>query len=202
MTVRSAILFTLILIQAACTPLLKQEKRAERLYRDGQNLAAEGNQAAALEKFSQSLALSQEAGFQAGVAHNHNEMAIIYTSGGDYTRARDALGKATAIYKELEMAPEVSKSLNNIALTHLREGDYLRAIDQYEELLAWDRETGNRLGMGVVLNNMGQVYDHYLGEPELAREKYAQALKIFKEIGNQEYMAIVKTNMAALKDNF
>ena len=196
MAFKTATLFAVIFFTTACMPLLIQEKRAERLYRDGQHLAEKGEKRRAFEKFSQSLALAQEAGFQAGVAHNYNEMAIIYTSEGAYVRARDILEKAVVIYKDLDMAPEVSKSLNNTALTFLREGDYAGAIHQYEELLAWDRETGNRLGMGVVLNNMGQVYDRHLGDHEMAQKKYAQALKILEETGNQNYMSIVKKNIA------
>jgi tetratricopeptide (TPR) repeat protein len=188
------------LTAAGCAPHIIQEKRAERFYEKGQHLAAAGEQDKALSAFEKSLSLSKEAGFQAGVAHNYNEMGIIYTARGEYGRARDVLEKAAAIYKELAMAPEVSKSLNNLALTCLREGDYRGAIRMYEELLEWDTQTGNTLGMGIVLNNMGQVYDRYLGDTERAKEMYSRALAILSEIGNPKIISIVKKNLAAVQE--
>jgi tetratricopeptide (TPR) repeat protein len=188
-------LFMMTLLINSCMPRFIQIRRAELLYKKGQTLLSKGKEEEAMLKFEKSLALSKKAGFKAGVAHNSNEMAIIYTARGAYGKARKLLTEAVDIYKEAHMEPEVSKALNNIALTYVRARDFKEAIHQYEALLMWDREKGNHLGEGITLYNMGLIYTQYLGEREEARRRYAEALKIFKKLGNEKYIKVVEKQM-------
>jgi len=180
------------LLMSACMPHFIQEKRAEALYHDGQHLHDQGQYPQALEKFEASLDLAIKIGYKAGVAHNNNEMAIIYTAQSEFDKARNYLNKAVVMYKELNMNSEVSKALNNIAITHVSEGAYFKALQQYQELLEWDGQTGNDLGRGITFFNMGRILESNLGKPGEARNNYIQALKIFQSIGNQKYLKAVQ----------
>ena len=131
----------------------------------------------------------------AGVAHNLNEIGLIHTQRGEYTRAREEFNEAMEIYKQLNMEPEISKSLNNIASTYVMNKDFEGAIKRFEELAKWDERTGNSLGMAITLNNMGLLYEHNLGKHEEAQRRYSQALKIFKELGNEKQIQSVEKNI-------
>ena len=188
-------LFVAILLISSCAPRFIQIRRAELLYKKGQVLLSQGKGEEAMVKFEKSLALVRKAGFKIGVAHNFNEMAIIYTGRGAYGKARKMLAEAVDIYKEAQMEPEVSKAMNNIALTYVREQDFKEAIHRYEALLMWDRKIENFLGEGITLYNMGLIHAYYLGERGKARERYAEALKIFKKLGDEKYIRVVEKQM-------
>ena len=175
-----------------------QIRRAELLYKKGQVYLSEGEEAKAIAKFEESLSLAMEAGFNTGVAHNLNEIAIIHTSRGKYVKAREALAKAIKIYGAANMKPEVSKSLNNMAVTYVRKQDFKEALNQYEELLKWDRKTNNDLGVGITLYNMGLIYEHHLWKREEAQRRYSEALKIFRKLGNERYIRAVENNIMVL----
>ena len=175
-----------------------QKRHAERLYYEGQAHLSQGNTAEAVKKFEYSLQLAEKAGFRAGVAHNLNELAIIYTTRGEYKKARDALTATVPIYKELGMNPEVSKALNNIALTYLREHRFREAVSHYENLLKWDQETGNRLGEAIALNQMGWIHANFLKEPKRAYPLYAKAREIFEELGKDSHVQVVEKNIESI----
>ena len=184
-----------MIVLTSCSTRPYRMKRAERLYRQGQTYLSEGDQQKAITKFEESLSLSRIVEFKPGIAHNLNEIAIIHTTRGQYQKAGEILSESLSIYKELDMAPEVSKTLNNIAITYLKAGKFDGAIKQYNELLEWDRKSGNELGAGITLNNMGLIYQNHLGNMKKAREKYSEALTIFKQLGEDKYTQSIEQNL-------
>jgi len=197
-TYRIALFFTVWLSVFSCTSKPFQQRQAERFYYQGQTLLSQGKTDAAYEKFDQSYQLSEKADDRTGMAYNLNEKAIIYTAKGQYDSAREALQEAIEIYKALGLNPEVSKALNNLALTYLRETRFQETIQQYEVLLEWDRETGNRLGEAIVLNQMGWIYASFLKNPKKAYAMYSDARDIFRELGKSEHIKIVEKNIDTL----
>ncbi len=133
------------------------------------------------------------------MAHNLNELAIIHTARTEYSMAREKLDEAKNIYKKLKMNTEVSKTLNNTALSYVKENDFPKAITQYEELLKWDKQTGNSLGVGITLNNMGLIYAKNMRNRDKARLNYKQALRIFKELGDERYIRLVEKQLVSLE---
>jgi len=182
----------------ACTAAPVLQRNAERLYHEGQTLLAGGNSQGAYEKFTASMGLAERAGYRAGIAHNLNEMAIIHTQRGEYAAARTALNRAVSIYTDLDLKPEVSKARNNLALTYFKENRFQEAIDQYELLLGWDRQIGNRLGEAIVLNQMGWICANFLNEPRRAYALYSQARDIFAELGKTSHVQVVEKNIDTL----
>jgi len=180
---------------SGCSLQSYQIKRAEVLYNTGQILETKGHVDEALAKFNESMALAEKAGFSPGVANNLNEIAIIATTRGEYARARALFSRALGIYKEMGWKFEVSKSLNNIALTYLKELDFNGALRGYRELLKWDENTGNRLGNVITLNNMGFIYERYLGRAEEARISYRKALEIARQLGNRKYIEVLQKKL-------
>jgi tetratricopeptide (TPR) repeat protein len=201
---RNAVVFLilfLLLATAGCVTATGKLRWAERLYQEGQFLVTRGKQEAAVKKFEKSLALSREIDFQAGVAHNLNELAIYYTARQEYEQARVLLREAIAIYRQKEMAPEVSKATNNMALTYMREGRIQKALEQYDELLVWDQRTHNRLGEAITFYNTGKIYEEYLADHTEARRRYTVALRYFQQLNNEEFAATVAESLARLNAN-
>ncbi len=192
-----AILIVLsVFLISSCSTRPYKMKRAERLYRQGQIFLSQGEQEKARAKFEESIALSEMIGFKAGVAHNMNEMAIIHTSRGEHIKAREILTDTMAIYKELNMKPEVSKTINNIASTYARERNFDEVIRKYKELVEWDKEINNDLGVAITLYNMGLIYQNHLRQHQKAQKKYSDALEIFKRLGSKKYIRLVEENLA------
>jgi tetratricopeptide (TPR) repeat protein len=184
-----------ILLVFSCATTSSRVNRAERLYEEGQVLASRGKLDEALTKFQESLSLAKEENFQAGVAHNLNEMAILHTTQGEYDKARERLTQALVIYKGLKMNTETSKALNNFSLTYVKEGNSRAALSSYETLLDWDRQTNNRLGEAITRNSMGLIYELNLREYGEAQEQYARALEILEKIGSKARAEAVRKNL-------
>jgi tetratricopeptide (TPR) repeat protein len=194
-----SILFIVSLFMVvSCSLTSNKIRHARILYEEAQLLSNQGRTNKALAKFEKSLALAKEVEFQAGAAHNLNEMAIIYSSKGDQAGARQFLNEALEIYKELEMNPEVSKCLNNIAISYTRERNFPETLKTYEELLEWDRATHNDLGAGITLNNMGLILEGHFDNQKQAREYYLEALEIFESLGKEKHIQAVKKNLGEM----
>lgn len=189
----------LILLLAGCVSTSGKMRWAEQLYKNGQYLAAKGKEEAAVKKFQKSLKLSREIDFSPGIAHNLNELAIYFTARKNYPEARAMLTEAISLYRQEEMKPEVSKAMNNLAITYLREGRIDKTLEQYNELLDWDRQTGNLLGEAITLYNMGSIYERFIGNKKKAYERYGVALEYFKELGNEEYVTTVERALKSLQ---
>jgi len=189
------LLFLSIFVISSCSARSVQIKRAENRYKKGQYFASKGEVDKAILNFEKSIRMARAVEFKEGVAHNLNELAIIYSSRGEYAKARKMLGEALEIYKELHMAPETSKAMNNIAITYVREQKFQEALKWFEDLIEWDTNTGNQLGVGITLYNMALIYHQHLGMKDKARDCLARALKIFRETGNEKYIQMIQERM-------
>ena len=181
-----------IFVMSSCSIRSVQIKRAEQRYKKGQYLVSKGELDKAIVNFEKSIKIARAAGFNEGVAHNLNELAIINTARGEYDKARENLNEALKIYKDLNMAPEVSKTLNNIAVTYTKQRKFQEALRGYEDLMEWDTKTGNQLGVGITLYNMAIIYHQHMGMNEMAKECLHKALTIFKETGDERYIEMIQ----------
>jgi len=186
------LLFLSIFAITACSTRSVQIKRAENRYEKGQYYASKGEVDKAIVNFEKSMRMARAIDFKEGVAHNLNELAIIYSSRGEYAEAREMLSEALEIYKELHMAPETSKAMSNIAITYLRERRFQKALQWFEDLIEWDTNSGNQLGVGITLYNMALIYHQHLGMQKEGNERFTKALKIFKETGNEKYIQMIQ----------
>jgi tetratricopeptide (TPR) repeat protein len=67
-------------------------------------------------------------------------------------------------------------------------------LEKYQQALVIVREIGERLGEGVVLNNIGEVYNN-LGQYPKALEFYQQALAIRREVSDRKGEGVTLNNM-------
>ncbi|RLB25542.1 MAG: hypothetical protein DRG71_03840 [Deltaproteobacteria bacterium] len=192
------LLLLLAMVLSACGAHEYRLRRAKLLYHQGQLLQTQGKIEEATKKFEASLALSRREGFRPGIAHNLNELAIIKVSKGEYVKARQLLEEALGIYKSLRMSAEVSKVMNNLAITYLEQGDPKGALTAYNELLQWDKATGNILGQLIVLYNMGEIYEEYLNQPCQAKPHFEAAFHLALSLGRRKLAKKIRHKISSL----
>lgn len=198
-TQRPSLLCLLVLIMA-CAHTSRHTTPAQTLYHEGQALLSEGRPEAARAKFTASLALSGKQNDTKGTAHNLNEIGILHTQAKKFEEARACFQEAEALYRQLSMDAEVSKCLNNRALTFVLEKDYTQALATYEELIAWDETTGNRLGRAITYTNLGTVHETRLNAPEAALEAYEQAFDLLNVLGDATRSEAVRERLERLQN--
>lgn len=74
------------------------------------------------------------------------------------------------------------------------------ALKTYQETLRLRKEERNRVAEGVVLNDLGGVYDD-LGEKRKALDYYEQALVIYREKGNRKFEGTALNNLGSVYDD-
>jgi len=114
-----------------------------------------------------------------------NNMAVGYTSFGDYPKATQMFFRSLRISESLHDVPNIVREYNNLGDTHMRQGDYRSALNnllpaykQWNEYWPQHRSAdprNNRL-VAVLLLNIGESYlnlgkidsaDHYLQQSYL-----------------------------------
>ncbi len=185
-----ALLLGLLLI--SCSVRSVQIERAENHYKKGQRLANNGEFDRAVIHFNKSINMARDVEFNEGLAHNLNELAIVYTHKQEYEKARKYLFEALEIYEANDMPAEISKTMNNIADTYTQEENAVKALKWFNRLIEWDTKTGNQVGVGITCYNMALIYHKQLNETDKAQQYLNQALKIFKETGNEKLIERIK----------
>jgi tetratricopeptide (TPR) repeat protein len=92
------------------------------------------------------------------------------------------------------ITPAPCESLSQEGVIFYQQAQYRDAIKQFQEALTCYRQSGDRSGEGICLNNIGVNYDS-LGEYEEALEYYQQALVIDRDVGNQPEEATALNNI-------
>ena len=87
--------------------------------------------------------------------------------------------------------------MNGIAGVYRRTGKQQEALELFKQILSLRRDSGDRAGETVTLNNMTTVY-RALDQPEEALKLYEQALPIMREVENRAGEATTLSNIATV----
>ena len=101
----------------------------------------------------ESLALSQERGDSAGIAHSLYRLGRVCMTRSSYTAARSLIEKALTLFKAVGNEKRVADSLHNLALLDTIQGEYARASALFEESLAMRRKLGDKGGIAHGMRN-------------------------------------------------
>ena len=129
-----------------------------------------------------------------------DNMALVYSSLGEYTRALELHQQALAIFRELSWPVELLVALTNTGTAYGNVGEHDRALELHQEALAIARAAGLRAAEKSVLNNIGVTYREQ-GDYTRALELMQQALAIVREQGDRRGEAISLGNIGAVHDN-
>jgi predicted ATPase/class 3 adenylate cyclase len=95
-------------------------------------------------------------------------------------------------YKEYKATR--AKALSWEGVMAERQGDYVSARPLFDESLALFRELGDKWGIALSLNNLGNVF-HEEGDHSSARSMYEECLAIRRELGDKLGIAVSLTNL-------
>jgi len=141
----------------------------------------------ALEYFTRSLKLREEAADKKGIAQSLNNLGTIYIGQGNIPKALEYFQRSLLIKEELGDKKGMSKALNNLGGIYLSRGDISKALDNNMQSIKILEELGDKIGLAGVLNNVGRIY-HMQGDIEKALECNNRSLKIQEEIDDKQGM--------------
>ena len=143
-----------------------------------------GDWGKAIEYFTESLAISQEAGDRSGEASALANLGIAYDSLGDVPKSIECHTQCLAIAQELGDRTGESMAYGNLGNACDSLGDCGKAIECHTQCLAIARELGDRAGEGRAYTNLGTAW-HSQGNFSKAIEYHKQRLVIAQELGDR-----------------
>ena len=133
-------------------------------------------------------------GHREGEATACGNLGNVYSSLGDYVKAKEYQEKALAINMEIHHREGEATACGNLGNVYRSLGDFVKAKEYYEKALAINMKIGHRKGEATDCGNLGNVYTS-LGDYVKAKEYQEKSLAINMEIGNREGEATACGNL-------
>ncbi len=166
---------------------------AVRLQADGlRNLGIlsyyQGDYAAAMDYYEQSLITSQRLGDRRSDGAALNNLGVLSLAMGDYGGARAYYERALRMFRETGDRRNQAMLLSNLGAVCYYQGDYAGAMANNQPALALFRETGDRRGEASVLADLA-LFAHHLDDQPSALGYSQQAVQLSQEIGARDRYA-------------
>jgi predicted ATPase/class 3 adenylate cyclase len=148
----------------------------------------QGENAAAIALFNQSLAISTDLGDQTQMAVELNSLGIAYRSMGDLATAMALFGESIAIARRIGNEARLSTALANLGIAEIDAGQVGQATQVLQEALALDEKTGYAWGATVVKTSLATaaLLD---GRPEEAHQLLGSTIGDVVGSGDLELLA-------------
>lgn len=157
--------------------------------------------ALAIDYARETLLLSEEIGYEIGIASAYHSMATVSINVGDFDQAITFFGKSLSIRKAEGSPKNIAASELNLGQVYWKIGDYaeamrlyISALKRYESIDDNGDETSNiagcHLNIGIVLAVQGRS--------EEALKAFEKALDLFKKMGNKYGEAYAYGNMGTV----
>jgi predicted ATPase len=157
----------------------------------------QGDYAAALTLYEESLAIRRATNDPFGISYVLNNLGMVAWNQGDYPAAQRLHEESLAIRRTLGHPLSLAFSLNNLGLVLQSQGDDTAARALYEESLAIRTAINDRRGIALSLSNLGELA-HRRSDGEAARRLYDESLAIMRELGDQRGIAAALFNLGVL----
>jgi len=162
--------------------------KAAALHNLGMIHQDQGDHASAVEKYTESLGISEELGDEYGIAYTLGQLGNIHKNRGEYDKAVELYTRVMQISRELNDRSSIAITMHQLGMIHEDKGDYAAAVEKYTESLKIEEELGNKSGIARTLHQLGNI--HYLqGDYAAAMEKYTESLRIKEELGHRSGIA-------------
>jgi CRP-like cAMP-binding protein/tetratricopeptide (TPR) repeat protein len=127
----------------------------------------------------------------------HTVLGLIGRDAGEFDEARAHLEQSQALAASLGREADVNVARMNLGSVAFDRGHYDEAVALWQEVLAHHRERGAEEGTAIALLNLG-LAAHRLDDPPDARERFAEAERLFDRIGFREYQVHALHGLAAV----
>jgi tetratricopeptide (TPR) repeat protein len=113
----------------------------------------------------------------------YGNIAVVFLSQGDYSKALDFFLKSLEIAEELDDKDAIARQLGNIGIVYAEKEEYPKALEYFKRALAMNISNGSKVNQANWIGNIGLVYkkqgDLLLkkGDSAGASQSYPQALE-------------------------
>ena len=128
-------------------------------------------------------------------ARTLGEAGVMAFAGADHERSRELWLEALPLFERLGSTREVARARMELGANWHAEGELPRALEYYETSRALLADVDDPNAMGVVLANLGSVYEG-LGDLDGAVRATTEALELAVRIGDEDGYAISSLNLA------
>ena len=171
--------------------------RAKALDGLGALMRAQGEYAAAQQRYEESLAIRRGLDHQAGIAHSLSNLAGMARDQGDFEAARELYEECLAIRRATGDTEATTRTLINLGILAQRQGDYATARARYEESFAIGQREGYAQAVAHALMNLGVVAQQQ-GDFAAARTHYEKSLAAGRAIGDTATVGFALNNLGAM----
>jgi tetratricopeptide (TPR) repeat protein len=123
------------------------------------------------------------------------EAGVMAFTAADHERSRALWLEALPLFEKVGSPREVARATMEIGANWHAENDLPRALEYYETSRGLLAEVDDPNAMGVVLANLGSVYEG-LGDIDGAIRATTEALEVAKTIGDEDGLAISSLNLS------
>jgi tetratricopeptide (TPR) repeat protein/tRNA A-37 threonylcarbamoyl transferase component Bud32 len=148
----------------------------------------QGDYAAALKSYQESLRIDREIGNDGGAAVTLNDVANAMWAQGDWAGSEKAYEDSVQLFRKVGNQAGYAAALGNLAGIRLDHGDLAAAKKMYTEGLQLSREIGDKSGEGFALVNLAEVFAKH-GNLAEAKQTYERVIPIYKASGDQSSSA-------------
>ncbi|MDX9993587.1 MAG: tetratricopeptide repeat protein, partial [Anaerolineales bacterium] len=138
----------------------------------------------------------EQLGDKQGKAASLSNMAQVYLTRGDLTRALGLYEESLALLEQLGDKQGKAASLHAMAQVYLTRGDLTRALGLYEESLALLEQLGDKQGKAASLGNRANIFMSQ-GNLEAAEKDLQEAFSLVSQIGEPPAFELVKLGQIA-----
>jgi len=147
-----------------------------------------GNYDTAEQRYTQSVAINERLGNQAGLAAGYHQLGMLSRLRGDYHVAEQRYTHALGIFERLGNQAALASGCCELGTLSRLRGDYDVAEQRYTHALGIFERLGYQAGLANGYGQLGalaQLRGHY----DTAEQRYTHALGIFGRLGNQAGLA-------------
>jgi signal transduction histidine kinase len=143
------------------------------LLRMGEAFEEEGYYDVAAEYLSNSLKISEKAGYLFLVAETNFELGWVYYRSGSLELSKKNIRQAELTYQRMNLELGISGCLNVRGLILMKESKFDSSYFYHQKCLAVRMRMGNKVGISSSLFNLGELF--------IAQNKFATALPYFQK---------------------
>jgi signal transduction histidine kinase/DNA-binding NarL/FixJ family response regulator/predicted negative regulator of RcsB-dependent stress response len=137
-----------------------------------------------LDYYKQCLTLSEQIGWEKGVAKAYSNIGDIYLNQGNYPEALKNYLASFKISEKTGNKKAIADAYARIGNVHFYLGNYPEALKDYLASLKIKEEIGDKKGIATCYINIGNVYCYQGNYPEALKD-YLASLKILDELKNK-----------------
>lgn len=165
--------------------------KAQTLNNLGEVEYARGALSVALDHFGGALAAWTVSSDRSGQALAHLNLGYTYLDSGDLINGQQHIERAFALSREKNERRLEALSLTAGGIVRAFRGEQRQALYSHQRALELFQIIGDRQGIGVTLNSIGQTYEDS-HDPRRALDYYSRALVNYDQNGNRDAEAVTR----------